>query len=154
MPDHDGWNHIETIPSSLPPGYSIVWSDEHGKVGYRIVYPNGKWSTQVFRSIEDVRKAADRLIDEEIEVIKRRKSMNCDTGHLVTQEMLKKMDELHRLQYEAVPLELEDAAIRKLHGKEEAYVSLTSGGKLSRFAAQNRKQRRKMVAQSRKRNRS
>lgn len=79
--------------------------------------------------------------------------MNCDTGHLVTQEILEKMEELHRLQYEAIPAELEGAAIRKLHGEKEAHVSLTSGGKLSRFAAANRKQRRAMEAQYRKSNR-
>jgi hypothetical protein len=41
----------------------------------------------------------------------------------------------------------------KLAGRNEAYVSLTSGGKLSRFAAAQRKAKRQQVRQSRKRNR-
>ena len=83
--------------------------------------------------------------------------MNCDTGHLVTQEMLDLMKEHERLAYAAVPLELETAALLKLHGRSEAHVSLTSGGKLSKWASQtrqqNRKQRRKMAKMSRKQNR-
>lgn len=75
--------------------------------------------------------------------------MNCDTGHLVRDLG---MVELHsRHQYTPLPAELHTAARHKLAGGNEAYVSKTPGGKLSKFAA---KQRRKMAKQSRRRNRS
>ena len=80
--------------------------------------------------------------------------MNCNTGHLVTQEMMDVMDSHHRGEYTPVPENLNHAAIAKLAGKQEANVSLTSGGKLSRFAGQTRKQRRFMAKQSRKQNRA
>ena len=64
MPDHDGWTHIETIPSSLPPGYSIVWSDVSGQDGYYIVDPDGRWSAQAFGSVEDARGAVGVFDDK------------------------------------------------------------------------------------------
>jgi hypothetical protein len=67
--------------------------------------------------------------------------------------MLAKMEDLQRQQYEVVPAELAFAANRVLAGRPEAHVSLTSGGKLSKFAAGNRKQRRLMAKQSRRANR-
>lgn len=76
--------------------------------------------------------------------------MNCDTGHLVTQARLQAMEESHRKNYDAVPAELDHAARGVLAGLQEAQVSLTSGGKLSKFAAATRKQRRFMQKQSRK----
>jgi hypothetical protein len=80
--------------------------------------------------------------------------MDCNTGHLVTQEMVDAMDAHHRGDYTAVPSELNHAATATLAGRHEAQVSLTSGGKLSKFAAQTRKQRRLMAKQSRKQNRA
>jgi len=88
--------------------------------------------------------------------------MNCNTGHLVTAERMAHMDEVMRRGYMSVPTELQTSAIRKLNGADEAYVSLTSGGKLSKFAAQQRhieKQKRssrsksRQARQSRRRNR-
>ena len=55
--------------------------------------------------------------------------------------------------YEPVPEELRLAAERKLAGKDEAMVSLTSGGKLSKWAVKKRKAKRKMTSASRKGNR-
>lgn len=65
--------------------------------------------------------------------------------------------------YVEVPGHLEHAARRKLAGRPEIYVSLTSGGRLSRYAAQlraeasnrvrTRKAQNKAARQSRKRNR-
>lgn len=60
-----------------------------------------------------------------------------------------------------LPPEYHEAARRKLAGRREAYVSLTSGGKLSMWAAQQRKKkrenerkaRRNMAKASRRRNR-
>ena len=80
--------------------------------------------------------------------------MNPDTGHLVTQEVLERMDEEKKKQYKPLPQRLNRAAKRKLAGKGEATVSLTSGGKLSQWAAQERKKKRRKTARaSRKRNR-
>lgn len=75
--------------------------------------------------------------------------MNCDTGHLVRLGE----NEIPPVGYEPVPDNLLRAANKKLAGKNEAYVSLTSGGKLSRWAAKQRKAKRKVVRASRRRNR-
>jgi len=80
--------------------------------------------------------------------------MNTDTGHLVDMNF----DEMKRLyekntDYEPVPKNLRHAAGRKLNGKKEAMVSLTSGGKLSRWAASKRKKKRQMAKASRQANR-
>lgn len=71
-------------------------------------------------------------------------------------EMAEKIEELSGLQ--PLPHELEAAAKRVLKGKREGKVSLTSGGKLSKWAASQRKtqkknKRRKIAKQSRKINR-
>ena len=79
--------------------------------------------------------------------------MNPDTGHLVRVDSVEEMRRLAQAGYEPVQEELEGAAKRKLAGRKEAYVSLTSGGKLSRWAAKRRKAKRKMAKESRRRNR-
>lgn len=81
--------------------------------------------------------------------------MNPYTGHLVRiQDAVEpKEKEFRDNGYEPIPPELEGAANKKLAGKGEAMVSLTSGGKLSKWAAEKRKARRKMAKKSRGRNR-
>jgi len=86
--------------------------------------------------------------------------MDINTGHLVSPEKFKEMMENFTeyekealKDYQPVPKELEPAAKKKLASKDEAYVSLTSGGKLSRWAAKQRKAKRKAAKQSRKKNR-
>jgi len=95
--------------------------------------------------------------------------VNPDTGHLLkldsetarklfgeletTEEAMKMKKRMYALGYQSVPKELENAAEKKLAGKDEAHVSLTSGGRLSRWAAKKRKHRRKMARESRRRNR-
>lgn len=73
------------------------------------------------------------------------------------QDLLERMNELKSSMqergYKEVPKELETAAEKKLSGKAEAYVSLTSGGKLSKWAAKQRKTKRKMANQGRRKNR-
>ena len=67
--------------------------------------------------------------------------MNPDTGHLVTAEMMEAMRKAGAVMidgYQPLPFELERAAVLKLHGRQEAHVSLKSGGKLSMWAAKNR----------------
>lgn len=79
--------------------------------------------------------------------------MQPSTGHLVSN--IEDLPESVRGDYVRVPAHLNRAARRKLDGKPEAYVSLTSGGALSQFAAQQRKRKakRKAVKAARKRNR-
>lgn len=80
--------------------------------------------------------------------------MNPSTGHLVKD--LTFAPEAARSQYEPIPPELARAAHKKLAGKNEATVSLTSGGKLSKWAAGRRNERKiknRMVKNSRKTNR-
>lgn len=85
--------------------------------------------------------------------------MNPSTGHLINlpddEEQKRILQEMFRDNgYEPVPPELGHAANLKLAGRNEAVVSLTSGGKLSRWAAQKRKERRKTARESRRRNRN
>jgi len=77
--------------------------------------------------------------------------MQPNTGHLVdinklsegkTKEEIEKLqEELAKIGYEEVPESHVAAAKRKLAGKSEAHISLTSGGKLSKWAAQKRKEK-------------
>jgi len=69
--------------------------------------------------------------------------MDPNTGHLITDEHEKFNELIESGQYMPIPLQLEEAANRKLKGRKEAKVSLTSGGKLSRFAASERKKRKR-----------
>jgi len=67
--------------------------------------------------------------------------MDTGTGHLVSAEHMELMRRLVPEQaerYTEVPAELEKAARAKLAGSNQAAVSLTSGGKLSRWAARVR----------------
>ena len=86
------------------------------------------------------------------------------TGHLVDMEgdVAKKLFEeagtinyakAASLGYVPVPDELAPAAAKKLAGRDEATVSLTSGGKLSKFAAKKRKQKRKTQKAARRNSR-
>jgi len=81
--------------------------------------------------------------------------MNVDTNHLVAlaARREKERDALRALDYERLPDELEPAAKAVLRGRSEAYVSRTSGGKLSKYAAKRRKEKRKQARAARKRNR-
>ena len=63
--------------------------------------------------------------------------MNVDSNHLVRD--IKKVVEAERENYTELPEELAEAAEKKLDGKDEATVSKTSGGKLSRWAASERR---------------
>lgn len=80
--------------------------------------------------------------------------MNSDTGHLVTGELWDQLKNLPGVRaYEELPRQYHEAARRKLAGAQEAYVARASGGKLSRFAAQRRKDKRREQRDSRRRNR-
>ena len=76
--------------------------------------------------------------------------MNIDTGEvrriLGDAEMKQATDE----GFEPVPNELRDAADLKLAGNDSAMVSLTSGGKLSRWAASRRKKKRQQEKAARR----
>lgn len=76
--------------------------------------------------------------------------MNTETNDLIKLEEGEKAPE----GFEPVPEELERAAGLKLAGKDSAHVSFNSGGKLSSWAAgQRKKKKRKMAKASRKINR-
>jgi len=78
--------------------------------------------------------------------------MNVDTNYLVALQNMER-DLLRARDYEQLPDELEPAAKAVLRGRNEAYVSRTSGGKLSKYAAKRRKEKRKQARAARKRNR-
>lgn len=67
--------------------------------------------------------------------------MNTDTNHLIALED----GETPPPGYEVLPPELWRAARLKLVGKKEATVSRRSGGKLSRWAANERRSRRERL---------
>jgi hypothetical protein len=69
-------------------------------------------------------------------------------------DLRKQQEAMKSMGFTPIPKELNQAAEKKLAGKDSAMVSLTSGGKLSRWAAAERKKKRKMVAESRRKNRS
>lgn len=73
--------------------------------------------------------------------------MNADTGHLINLGE----NDIAPENYTPIPEELIIAARKKLNGKNETYVSLTSGGKLSNWAKEKRKK--KVSKNSRKQNR-
>jgi hypothetical protein len=67
--------------------------------------------------------------------------MDTRTGHLMSGEAMERLRTLDKelaAGYTEVPKRLSRAARRKLAGRDEATVSLTSGGKLSRWAAHER----------------
>lgn len=76
--------------------------------------------------------------------------MNPNTGELVTNELLEKLEPEKKQGFVPVPSELNRGARRKLAGRESATVSLTSGGKLSKFAAEQRKAKRKAAKAGRR----
>ena len=53
-------------------------------------------------------------------------------------------DKLANEGFEAVPDDLADASIKKLNGESKIMVSKTSGGKLSKWCASRRKEKRKI----------
>ena len=90
--------------------------------------------------------------------------MNVDTGHLInlSSEKARQIfggigeafeEKAKEMGYEPVPDDLREAATKKLNGQDDAIVSKFSGGKLSKWAAKQRKSKRNSVKQSRKRNR-
>ena len=81
--------------------------------------------------------------------------MNTETNELflMTDEQRKAYEEMLNPAVVEVPEHLSRAARRALGKATKVTISKTSGGKLSRWAAQQRKARRKAAKQARKRNR-
>lgn len=75
--------------------------------------------------------------------------MNPSTGHLVELRYADVIPE----GYVPLPDHLAPVARKALNGRSETVISLTSGGKLSKWAAGKRKERRRMARESRKANR-
>jgi len=87
---------------------------------------------------------------------KEKTAMQCDTGELRAIAEDLDMDKAKEEGFTEVPSHLQNAARRKLKGKKKAMVSLTSGGVLSKFAAEQRKKKkaqRKTAKKSRQANR-
>ncbi len=108
------------------------------------------------RMTEEQAAALERAFDAEAEAPNNRAKRRREARRQI---ITLKPDE--QGQYVPVPPELQRAAELKLAGQNEAMVSLTSGGKLSRWAAKQRKERtarkrrhkRNMAEASRRRNR-
>lgn len=79
--------------------------------------------------------------------------MRIDTGELRNIENLKEMVKAKAEGFEEVPEYLNKAAKLKLKGEKSAMVSLTSGGRLSRWAASKRKKKRQKAKAERRANR-
>lgn len=75
--------------------------------------------------------------------------MNIDTGEL---RMFRQGEQIPR-EFIPVPPTLAPAARKKLNGNDSAVVSMSSGGKLSKWAKSQRKKKRKMAKESRRQNR-
>jgi hypothetical protein len=75
--------------------------------------------------------------------------MNCDTGHIRNYPF----NENPPHGYTPLPDSLAPAARKVMGDRDEGQVSLTSGGKLSKWAAKERKLRHKKANASRRRNR-
>lgn len=74
--------------------------------------------------------------------------MNIENNHLITFE-----GEFPPEGYQPIPPELLKVAERALKGRSETVISKHSGGKLSKWAAQQRKQKRKVAKETKRRNR-
>jgi len=69
--------------------------------------------------------------------------MNPDTNELISIKSLKEAAKAYEKGFLPLPKNLELAAKLKLAGKQRAFVSKTSGGKLSKWAAKKRAERSK-----------
>lgn len=68
--------------------------------------------------------------------------MEVQSNHLVSGEEMEKLEKfLDEHEYEPLPKELQRAANLKLGGKDSAFVSKGSGGKLSKYAAKRRRRK-------------
>ena len=65
--------------------------------------------------------------------------MNIDTGHLISSDYPDFEELIRNRGYVEIPPVFQVAAKKKLAGRHETMVSLKRGGKLSRFAASERK---------------
>ncbi len=85
--------------------------------------------------------------------------MNIDTNELVNEDALKELTEEDKLEFKQLPPELLDVARRALAGRNKMFISKNSGGKLSTWAAKQRKdklarrKKNKVAKLSRKKNR-
>ena len=79
--------------------------------------------------------------------------MDVDRNHLIDGDIFKELGKIEKEKYTSIPPELQTAAEKKLAGNSSAFVSKHSGGKLSKWAAQKRKEKRKSQKLARKRNR-
>ncbi|KKN01523.1 hypothetical protein LCGC14_1126910 [marine sediment metagenome] len=68
--------------------------------------------------------------------------MQVETNHLISGDEMEKLSKfIEDHEYEQLPEELQLAASLKLKGKDSAFISKTSGGKLSKYAAKRRRRK-------------
>ena len=68
--------------------------------------------------------------------------MQVETNHLISGDAMEKLSKfIEDHEYEQLPEELQLAASLKLKGKDSAFISKTSGGKLSKYAAKRRRRK-------------
>lgn len=81
--------------------------------------------------------------------------MNTDTNELISAKLAAAMgqDQLEAQGFEPLPDGLQIAAALALGALERRVVSKRSGGKLSRYAAKRRKEKRKAAKRAKKQNR-
>ncbi len=79
--------------------------------------------------------------------------MQCETGEIRLLENETEMINALAHGFEPLPIELQHAAKVKLNGNKSAFVSKSSGGKLSKFARKRRQEARRVAKQARRRNR-
>lgn len=79
--------------------------------------------------------------------------MHPQTGHLVSPYIADELRESLSKGYVQVPDKLNKSAKRKLNGKKEIHIRLNNDSGLARFAAAQRKAKRKMQKLSRRKNR-
>ncbi len=70
--------------------------------------------------------------------------MNPDTNELVQFATMEELKEAGKEGFIPVPESLEHAALQMLAKKRSVFVSKTSGGKLSKWAAKKRRERKKL----------
>lgn len=71
--------------------------------------------------------------------------MNPNTNELREMQSEAAMKVFSKQGFEPLPKDLQHAAKRKLKGKKSVFVSKTSGGKLSKWAAKRRKEKKKQT---------
>lgn len=80
---------------------------------------------------------------EKLKELKKAMELSEEDRDKITKEQVRILEKIKRGSYTPIPKRLERAARVALRGKKEVIVSRTSGGKLSRWAASKRREKRR-----------